>query len=296
MPRKNPQDRLQHIVFTFNNYVEERDVPRLTELFEKESKYYVFGREIGERLTPHLQGYCSFSGRHSFEHVRHLLGPGIHFERARGTAQQNREYCTKAGDYVEGGSFTSGRPRQDKDELSKEFITMVGRGDKGIAEFAGSNPHLWIHHGSNMLRNALALRAPIERPNITVKWYYGPPGVGKSRKAHEELPEAYIKEPRTKWWNGYLCNKEVIIDDFGPNGIDINHLLRWFDRYKCLVENKGGMVALHADTFIVTSNFHPKDIFKWGDELNPQLPALLRRIQLVEFKHVSEEEFINVSL
>jgi len=32
---------------------------------------------------------------------------------------------------------------------------------------------------------------------------------------------------------------DVIIDDFGPNGIDINHLLRWFDRYKCLVENKG---------------------------------------------------------
>jgi len=284
MPRKNPNDRLQHIVFTFNNYDEDTDVPRLKELFEAQCKYYVFGREIGERLTPHLQGYCSFSGRHSFEHVRGLLGPGIHFERARGTAEQNRRYCVKAGDFIEGGSFTSGRPRQDKDELSREFITMVGRGDKGIAEFADRETHLWIHHGSNMLRNALSLKPPIERPNIKVTWIYGPPGVGKSRKAHEDLPDAYVKEPRTKWWNGYLCNKEVIIDDFGPNGIDINHLLRWFDRYKCQVENKGGMVALHADTFIVTSNFHPKDIFKWGDEINPQLPALLRRIVLLEMK------------
>jgi len=108
--------------------------------------------------------------------------------------------------------------------------------------------------------------------------------VGKSRLAHATLPEAYVKEPRTKWWNGYLCQSDVIIDDFGPNGIDINHLLRWFDRYKCLVENKGGMVALHAINFIVTSNFHPRDIFKFGDEINPQLPALERRIVLEEMK------------
>jgi len=74
----------------------------------------------------------------------------------------------------------------------------------------------------------------------------------------------------------------VIIDDFGPNGIDLNHLLRWFDRYKCLVENKGGMIALYAVNFIVTSNFHPREIFKFGDEIHPQLPALERRIVIEE--------------
>jgi len=79
-----------------------------------------------------------------------------------------------------------------------------------------------------------------------------------------------------------MMEKDVIIDDFGPCGIDINHLLRWFDRYKCMVETKGGMVALYACNFIVTSNFEPKQIFKWADEVNPQLPALLRRVQLIE--------------
>lgn len=108
--------------------------------------------------------------------------------------------------------------------------------------------------------------------------------MGKSRLAHSELPEAYIKEPRTKWWNNYLLETTCIIDDFGPGGIDINHLLRWFDRYKCVVETKGGMVSLYVSTFIVTSNFHPREIFKWGDEVNPQLPALLRRIELIEMK------------
>jgi len=293
MPRLNNKNRLSHIVFTFNNYVEEEAVPRLTELFEREAKYYVFGREVGESGTPHLQGYCSFSGRHSFEHVRNLLGPGIHFERAKGTARQNRIYCTKAGNYVEGGALNEGGVRPDKDELSREFIRSVGRGDSGISEFAEGNPHLWIHHGSNMLRNALALKPPEDRPNISVTWIWGPPGVGKSRKAHEDLPDAYIKDPRTKWWNGYLCTRNVIIDDFGPNGIDINHLLRWFDRYKCMVENKGGMLALLADTFIVTSNFHPRELFKLDGEIHPQVPALLRRLHVIHMQSLLEIPILN---
>lgn len=77
--------------------------------------------------------------------------------------------------------------------------------------------------------------------------------------------------------------KEVIIDDFGPNGIDINHLLRWFDRYKCNVETKGGMIPLVADKWIVTSNFHPVDCFKDKDGTeHPQTSALLRRIVIEE--------------
>lgn len=79
-----------------------------------------------------------------------------------------------------------------------------------------------------------------------------------------------------------MLETEVIIDDYGPMCIDINHLLRWFDRYKCLVECKHGMLPLYATKFIVTSNFHPNQIFKFGDEVHPQLPALERRMSIVE--------------
>lgn len=129
----------------------------------------------------------------------------------------------------------------------------------------------------------MILCRPQQRPDISVTWIYGAPGVGKSRKAHGEMPEAYIKEPRTKWWNGYIMEKEVIIDDFGPLGIDINHLLRWFDRYKCMVETKGGMIPLLASKFIVTSNFHPVDCFKDKEGVpHPQHDALMRRINIEE--------------
>jgi len=278
--------RSLHYCFTLNNYVEEEDIPRLSVFFEEEAKYWIIGREIGDGGTPHLQGYASFRKRLSFSYVRDKLGTRCHIEGSRGTARQNREYCSKGGNFIEGGCINEGAaaPGKSRDELARQFMVAVGRGNSGVAEFADSFPGTFIFSGSNMLRNTLSLKPPVDRPDISVQWIYGPPGVGKSRLAHESLPEAYVKEPRTKWWNGYLCETSVIIDDFGPNGIDINHLLRWFDRYKCLVENKGGMVALYATTFIVTSNFHPREIFKWGDDLNPQLPALERRIVLKEMK------------
>jgi len=276
------QPQFFHFCFTLNNYVEEEDVPRISAWCEEEAKYWIIGREVGDSGTPHLQGYFSLRRRRSFLYVRSKLSNRCHIESSRGTARQNREYCSKGGNFIEGGTINEGRRSSSRDELAVSFMAAVGQGNKGVSEFALSEPGAWIYNGSNMLRNALSLRTPVDRPSINVKWIFGEPGSGKSRMAHELLPEAYVKEPRTKWWNGYMCEEEVIIDDFGPNGIDINHLLRWFDRYKCWVENKGGMVALLAHTFIVTSNFHPRDIFKWGDQCNPQLPALLRRIELIE--------------
>jgi len=54
---------------------------------------------------------------------------------------------------------------------------------------------------------------------------------------------------------------DVIIDDYGLECLDITLLLRWFDKYPCAVETKGGMMGLHAITFVVTSNFPPDRIY-----------------------------------
>jgi len=272
--------------FTLNNYTEE-EYERVKKVCSDEGSYFIVGKEVGDGGTPHLQGYIRFSRRHYFRSVSAKLGSRCHVEGARGTARKNREYCSKGGDYIEGGVCPEdnlGERGNSRDELATKFRRCLDDGASGIAQFASENPGTWGFSGSTLLRNAQSLLQPVERPNIRVEWVYGPPGVGKSRYAHEKWPKAYIKEPRTKWWNGYLQEKEVIIDDFGPQGIDINHLLRWFDRYKCLVEIKGGMTPLYAESFVVTSNFHPEELFKFGDEVNKQLPALLRRVQLIHME------------
>ena len=286
MPRASVP--LSHFCFTLNNYVEE-EVESICSFLKQETKYFIVGREVGESGTPHLQGYASLKRRCTFDVIKHKLGARAHLERANGTARQNRVYCSKGGSFIEGGSINEGGKSSSRNELGESFMAAVRSGNKGVVEFANSFPGTYIFNGSGMLRNALSLYEPVDRPSIDVRWIYGPPGVGKSKRAHEELKEAYIKDPRTKWWNGYMMETQVIIDDFGPNGIDINHLLRWFDRYKCLVETKGGMVALYATTFVITSNFHPREVFNKfvSDHMNhtemehPQLPALLRRVSLI---------------
>lgn len=251
----------KHWVWTLNNFTEEERI-KVKELHENrdECVYGVYGREVGDGGTPHLQGYTVFARRVRLNQVKSYLGSRIHAEVARGTATQASDYCKKGGDFDESGEVprTAGK-RKTRDELAVEFVESVRSRD--VERFRTENPGTWAWDGEKLMRNYVAGVEPVVRSNIAVTWYWGDPGVGKSRLAHEKLPDAYIKEPRTKWWNGYMLQKEVIIDDFGPNGIDINHLLRWFDRYKCLVEYKGGMCALHAETFIVTSNFSPQQVY-----------------------------------
>lgn len=103
---------------------------------------------------------------------------------------------------------------------------------------------------------------------------WGPTGTGKSRRAWDEAGlEAYSKDPRTKWWCGYMDQEHVIIDEFRGT-IDIAHLLRWLDRYPVRVENKGGSVCLRATRFWITSNLDPR---LWYPDVDEETVAALRR-------------------
>lgn len=265
--------------FTLNNYTDE-EYNSICSVLRDEGSYGIIGKEVGESGTPHLQGYVLFKRPFHFKTIKDRYLIRCHIEVAAGSADANKRYCSKDGNFVEFGTMPVAK--RTRDELATRFADCLQSGYDGLDQFANEQPGTYYFSGHNLLRNYQQLQRPITRPDVSVKWYYGEPGVGKSRRAHEEAPEAYVKDPRTKWWNGYLFEKDVIIDDFGPNGIDINHLLRWFDRYKCLVENKGGMIPLFANNFIVTSNFAPCDVFKdtFGVP-HPQLPALMRRINVI---------------
>jgi len=269
--------------FTLNNYTEEEYSKCCSFVANHEQvEYGIVGKEVGDGGTPHLQGYFKLRQRRDMRALQHQLSSRAHYEVARGSPRQNREYCIKDGRFEEFGRKPA-EVRAGRDELAVQFGAALSEGVTGLDGFARANPGCWYFSGHNLLRNALTLCRPVERPDVRVDWIWGPPGVGKSRRAHAELPDAYVKEPRTKWWNGYLMEKDVIIDDFGPGGIDINHLLRWFDRYKCLVENKGGMIPLYATRFIVTSNFSPYDCFydRITQSAHVQHEALLRRMTVI---------------
>jgi hypothetical protein len=112
--------------------------------------------------------------------------------------------------------------------------------------------------------------------------FWGRTGTGKSRRAWDEAGlEAYGKDPRTKFWDGYQTQECVVIDEF-RGGIDISHLLRWLDRYPVRVEIKGSSRPFCATKIWITSNIPPD---RWYPECDQEtLNALLRRLQVEEFE------------
>jgi len=122
-------------------------------------------------------------------------------------------------------------------------------------------------------------RDPNVAPRIEIFW--GASGTGKTRRAVEENPGAYIlTKPRDKnsvWWQNYHGEKTVIIDEF-YGWIPYDMLLRVLDRYPVEVEFKGGSTQLAATHFVITSN---KMWQEWYPNIEDQT-ALRRRIHEFE--------------
>lgn len=82
--------RARNWCFTLNNYTEAS-----CELINNiDCVYMVYGFEIGENGTPHLQGYIRFSNQRQLSSLKKLI-PRAHFEAAKGSGKQNFDYCTK---------------------------------------------------------------------------------------------------------------------------------------------------------------------------------------------------------
>ena len=96
--------RSYNFTFTQNNYVNTDMVDQIP------CKYIVYGKEIGESGTPHLQGAITFASQKTLSSVIKKL-PGCHVEIARNIFNAV-EYCKKDGDVTERGTPLS--PRKPK--------------------------------------------------------------------------------------------------------------------------------------------------------------------------------------
>lgn len=83
--------------YTLNNptLLEKESIKGIFELNDECIAYHVLQLEEGEEGTPHLQGYIQFKKRVRMNQAKELLSPRVHLEKANGSAQQNRTYCTK---------------------------------------------------------------------------------------------------------------------------------------------------------------------------------------------------------
>jgi len=268
--------------FTLNNYSAEEE-QQLKEL--DGVKYMCFGHEICPTTgTPHLQGYVYFNNAKHFNALK-KINQRISWRTCDASPEDNRDYCLKEDktNYFETGLCPVSQKR--KGDLEKhrwaEIIELAEAGD--WEQLKLDHPKVYAtqlqkleHVHSKRQRNLETL----DYTEIPHFWFYGAPGTGKSLAARQLAPDAYIKNPNVKWWNSYDGQDDVIIDDFDiyqkSQGGDMK---RWLDIYPFQGEIKGSQEMMRPKRIIVTSNYHPNEI--WDDETTQK--AILRRVNLKKF-------------
>lgn len=232
-------------------------------------------RGTGLNQYLHWQLVVSFPRKLRLRGVKSIFGDTAHAEPSRSDAA--RKYVWKEDTRVAGTQFELGNlPMRRGNSADWEAIRENAK--RGRLDDIPGDVYCRLY--GNLKRIAVDHMVPIgvER---TINVYWGVTGSGKSRRAWKEAGlDAYPKDPRTKFWDGYRSHRHVVMDEF-RGGIDITHLLRWFDRYPVVVEVKGSSVVLAATTIWVTSNLDPRD---WYPDLDEETKAaLLRRLNITHF-------------
>jgi len=105
--------------FTLNNYGPDDEV--LLRNTATESKYLIFGREVGSSGTPHLQGFVIFSEPKRLRAARNAVGNRAHLEVTRAPSITAAAYCKKENDFEEFGQVPVHGQRTDFAEF-KEWV------------------------------------------------------------------------------------------------------------------------------------------------------------------------------
>ena len=204
---------LRCFCFTLNNYTNE-EVEKCHELVNL-CKYVVWGYEIGESGTPHLQGYAELIKRTRFASIKKIL-ERAHIETRRGTQKEAADYCKKDGDFVEFGKM---KKQGERGDLNAAKQIALDDGMRGVARIVNNIQAIKV------AEKFLEYNEPERDWKPTVVWIWGPTGSGKSRMARDITnDDVYTKNNGTKWWNGYDAHEDVIIDDFRDSWWPITYI------------------------------------------------------------------------
>lgn len=261
--------------FTINNYTESEYPP-----FDKmgEVTYGVYGKEVGEQNTPHLQCFVYFkNARERRAIVKHCPRAG-NVKPMYSDILSASNYCKKDGDFVEYGTLPKQGKRNDLDEVRDAI--MQGQ---TVDELAVTNPNLYHQYGRTLTKiEDLRMRKNFRKEMTEGIWIYGQTGVGKSERLFEGFdPETHYSYPYDGGWcDGYAQQETVIIDEFRGQ-IPFNELLRMVDKHPNYSMRRRGREPMPFTSKIVkiSSSMHPRDVFYNLDE-NDSFNQLYRRFKI----------------
>lgn len=246
--------RFRGWTYTINNYTD--DIIKHLNILD--CQYNIYGKEVGENGTPHLQGFIFYTNKKSFKQVKKDL-PTAHIEKAN-NIDAAINYCKKDDNIFEKG--TPPMTVSQKGAKGKEFWDNTLSLAKSNKLDEIDSKVLISHYNTLKTIARDYATAPKDLPTVCGIWIYGPPGTGKSHAARNNYGNFYLKETN-KWWDSYRNEPTVIIDEVEKDAAKyIGHYLKkWADRYAFDAEVKGSKLIIRPEHIIVTSNYSIEEVF-----------------------------------
>lgn len=303
------------VQWTINNYTDfcvrvlEDIFPKL--VAEGDVLFVCFGKEVGPECgTPHLQGYTRFPAKKRWLQRRvffdllkvdvHCCWPSVHPANQGDVGM--KAYCGKTRPqderpnayYVEWGNVNVKRKRGSRTDIhdAHQWITE-NAAKKSRMEIYAEFPKLFWKYNKAMdkLIEEVRLKCNDNRSEgIHIYWCWGITGSGKSDWVCKQTQGKRVFRKRTgKWWDGIDGEDIVILDDLRKNWMPFGDLLTIMDKYKYRGERKGGFSRVMANTFYITTPWHPASKDGYG-HLSDSVQQLLHRIykrgngRIIEFK------------
>lgn len=270
--------------FTINNYTED-DIQRVNSFgldLGDDADQITFGGysfpeiiravwayEVGAQGTNHIQGYLFHERQTSRKIISRIL-PGAYLAPARGSWGQQLTYIVGPYDKREGMTIKSkpynpdhviigSEPEQGRRSDIEAFTRAILDGATDpelIADF----PVEWVQFG-RMVALTRASRAQPRTTKPIVTWIFGPSGKGKTSYITKKYPpeDIYVKD-HTIWWNGYIGQPIVLVDDFSGKW-DHKDLLRCNDYAQYQSQFKGGYVHIAPTDIYFTTTLNPTKLY-----------------------------------
>lgn len=252
--------RSRNFVFTLNNYTTEE----VEAVKSWECRYLIFGKEVGESGTPHLQGYVCFESQRTLS-VLKKLQTRAHWEIAKGSPKQASEYCEKEGDVFEKGDRPmtqsekgSGEKRRWEDAFLAVKEGRLEDVPKDILCTKLKNIEYAVERVKAADRKVEALEG--ERGSHH-EWHWGVPGSGKTHYSESQGPFYTFEAGR--FWDEYNDEDIVVFQDVDESQRPyVQALKNMLDQKPFRAAEKGVKSRMiRPKRVIITSNLHPMCIW-----------------------------------
>lgn len=296
---------------TINNYtdvdLDQFEKPK----FKKQIGYYVYGKEVGESGTPHLQIFLYYNNAKTFNEVKKHFS-SAHIEQAQAKKlvnavnyckkgeQPHQEWCEfkeKGENFGLNADFKEyGEPpihqgqRTDLNEVKDKVMS----GRTTVKEIIEADPIVYHQYGRVLDKLEDIKISKQFRTEMTKGiWLYGTTGIGKSERFYKNYnPDTHYTWLFEKqgWNDNYNQQQYVILDDFRGQ-MKFSDLLRMIDKHPNFCASRRGRVSMPftSEYVVITSSLPPDEVYS-NLSKNDKMEQLLRRIEVVNINDCPDYE------